>query len=145
MLVREADLTRRFARYTDDELTQVLVAGPALYTYGELVAAEKELSRRPPPPPPPPPAPRDTPLWPPQPEPLAPGQARPMSAYTSIDLLVDALLCGFLVWGGMKLWDWTVASMGWAWGSFAAFYFLTSALFSSLVALRQKWRARGRD
>jgi hypothetical protein len=152
VLVREAELTQRFARYTDDELTQVLAAGLALYTHEELTAAGRELSRRPPPAPSQPPDPQDAPLWPPRAEPLSPKRAeppaahtqeppRPQSPYTFLDLLVDALLCGFGVWAALKVWGWTVAPLPSPWG-WIAFYLLSTALLSSMISLRLKWRAK---
>ncbi len=101
------------------------------YRPDALAVAEKVLSRRGLVPPPEP--------FAPAPLPARTGPRRAKSPYGMVDLIVDALLVGFVCWAAGKLDGWTT-SAGPVWG--AVIYYLTFfALLSSVLSLRRRWRA----
>jgi hypothetical protein len=138
----EEELSRRFARYADEELDRILTAGGGEHSRDERTTAAWELSRRQPPAA----ASGATAATPAGPHgPHAPAAAhaqrpqRPRSPYLFIDLLVDALLCGFTAWAVAKLASWTATPR--PWGELI-FYVLVAALVPSVLSLRRSWRAR---
>ena len=140
MLVRDKELSRRFAGYTEEELFRVLTVERATYRRDAREAAEAELVRRglPLPPSPTPETARPAKLK--SPEDDARERARPKSPYQFIDLLVDVLLFVITMWVAGALEGWRLTPWGGFWDVVAR-YALAVPVVAAELYLHHKWRA----
>ena len=135
MVAGERELYQRFADYDDEELLRILTVERAHYRGEALAAAERVLARRGVEPPPF----FNAPWPPPAAHPYV--KARAKSPYEPIDLLVDALLFGFLYWVTGEMVVGSVLPESWL-ADGAVRLLLISLLTLGVMYLRQAWRTK---